>query len=106
MLVLLFSILLCMVVFVNISTAFAPERAATSFRSPDNESRELSKIVGVLEGLAGEDRLPEKVIQKLRNMKNKDLSTVSSLCDRISEAGDTARADVSYMLIMAMIFVS
>jgi len=112
-LALLLSILLFAFVLESISMAFVPGHAVTrpvrlhqEQRSPENESRELNKIVWVLEGLAGNGQLPEKVIQKLRNMKKKDLGTVSSLCDRISESGDTARADVAYMLIMAMIFVS
>jgi hypothetical protein len=113
LLVLLFSILLFVVVLESISTAFAPGQAARGPvgihrepLSPAIESRELNKIVGVLEGLAGNDRLPEKVIRKLRNMKSRDLGTISSLCDRISRAGDTASPDVAFMLITAMIFVS
>lgn len=106
-------VLLFVVVFESISTIFASGHAGVRPTSPhqeqfspENESRELNKIVGVLEGLSGNEPLPEEVIRKLKNMKSKDLGTVSALCDRITEAGDSARADVAFMLIMATIFLS
>jgi hypothetical protein len=111
--VLLSSILLCLVVFEGSSMASLPGGVNTIpvrlYHEPQSRisnSRDLSKIIEILESKARNHQLSKKAIQKLTDMKDDDIRLVSSLCDRISDAGDAAGADLAFILVTALIVIS
>lgn len=111
--VLLLSIMFSFVVFERSSTASLPGganglpvRLYHETQSRISNSRDLSKIIKILESKARNHQLPEKAIRKLVEMNDDDLRLVSSLCDRISGAGDAAGADLALILVTALIVVS
>jgi|SRR3990172_7337296 len=111
--VLLLSIVLCFIVFEGSSRAslpggvnVTPVRLDHERQSRMSDGRDLGKIIKILESRARNHQLPEKAIEKLADMKDDDIRLVSSLCDRISDAGDAAGADLAFILVTALIVIS
>ncbi len=111
--ILLSSIVLCFVILEGSSRASLPARVNTMSvrlylerQSRMSSDRDLIKIIKILESRASNHQLSEKAIQKLADMKDDDIRLVSSLCDRIAEAGDAAGADLAFILVTALIVIS
>ncbi len=74
--------------------------------SQKSRDRDLKRIIGVLECRIQDHRLAEKAKNKLAAMNNDEVRLVLSLCDRITETGNTAGADFALLLVTAMIVLS
>ncbi len=73
---------------------------------PSSKERDLSRIVSVLESRVGNRQLPAKVRNKLAAMDDKEIRLLASLCDRVSQSGETAGSDLALMLAAALIVLS
>jgi hypothetical protein len=111
--VLLPAIVLCIVVFEGSSAASVvtrsdgmPARLQDRELSQEMRGRELNKIIGALESRIKNHHLPEKAKKKLAAMNDQEFRLVKSLCDRMSETGDTAGADFVLLLVTAVIVLS
>ena len=111
--VLLLTTVFCFVVFEGSSKAslpggvnIIPVSLHHERQSRMGNDRDLNKIIKILESRVRNHHLPGKAIQKLVDMKDDDIRLVSSLCDRISDAGDAAGADLAFVLATALIVIS
>jgi hypothetical protein len=109
----LFIILLNMVVFEGFGRAALPAdgNPKTIFlhgvrMSQTNRDSDLNKIIKVLESRIKNHHLPNRAKNKLAAMNDEDIRIVKSLCDRLSETGDTASADFALLLVTAVIVLS
>jgi len=109
----LIAILLCVVVFEELSMASLPGGAdprplrAQGIRiSPVKRDRDLNKIIWILESRIKNHHLPEKAKNKLAAMDDEEIQLLKSLCDRLSETAHTAGADVALLLATALIVLS
>jgi len=64
------------------------------------------KIIAVLEKKGGGKKLSERVRDKIFALDEAQIRLITSLCDRISDDGRTAGADITYFLITALIVLS
>lgn len=98
-----------------LSQAFAVPRGYP--RSPvllaaDNElktweSRTVNaKIMSVLEDRIEDPEVLAKTREKLHTLSDEEIRLVSSLCDRIATGERTARADIVFSLVTALIVLS
>ncbi len=94
--------------FASLPQGAAPmsSRVRETRLSHERDDRDLSGIIAVLESRIKNHRLPERVKNKLAAMNDEELRTVTLLCDRMSETGDTAGADLAFFLLTAMIVMS
>ena len=109
----LLTILLCVGVFEELSMASLPGGAdprplrVHNVRIPPvKRDRDLNKIIGTLESRIKNHHLPEKAKSKLAAMNDEEIRLLKSLCDRLSETADTARADFALLLATALIVLS
>lgn len=109
----LFAILLCVATLEGSSWASLPgDRDAQPSllqnirMSRVNRDRDLNKIIKVLESRIKDHHLPKKARNKLAAMNDEKIRIVKSLCDRMSEIGDTASADFALLLVTAVIVLS
>jgi len=107
------TILLCVVVFEELSMASLPGGAdprplrVQNVRIPPvKRDRDLNKIIGTLESRIKNHHLPEKAKNKLAVMNDEEIRLLKSLCDRMSETADTAGADFALLLATALIVLS
>jgi len=113
LLVPLIAILLCVVVFEELSMASLPGGADSKpLRVEDlqissvKRDRDLNKIIGTLESRIKNHHLPKKAKNKLATMNDEEIRLLTSLCDRLSETTDTAGADFALLLATALIVLS
>lgn len=66
----------------------------------------MGGVIGILESRIKNHRLPEKAKNKLAAMSDEEIRLVTSLCDRMAGAGDTAGADLALMLVTALIVLT
>ncbi|HXY53309.1 MAG TPA: hypothetical protein VEM40_01410 [Nitrospirota bacterium] len=104
---------MCVVVFEGLSRASLPgggEQKPSLLEdtrlSPAHKDYDVNKIINVLESRIKNHNLPEKAKNKLAAMKDEDVQILKSLCDRMSETGDTAIADFALLLAAAVIVIS
>jgi hypothetical protein len=107
------AILLCVVVFEDVSLASLTGGADPKSLcpqdmriSPAKRDRALNKIEGILESRIKNHYLPEKAKNKLAAMNDEEIRLLTSLCDRLSETDDTAGADFALLLATALIILS
>lgn len=107
------AILMCVVVFEELSIASLPGGAdSRSLRfqnvriPPVKRDRDLNKIIWTLESRIKNHHLPEKAKNKLAAMNDEEIRLLKSLCDRLSETADTAGADFALLLATALIVLS
>jgi hypothetical protein len=107
------AILLCVVVFEELSMASLPGSAdprplrVQNVRIPPaKRDRDLNKIIGTLESRIKNHHLPEKAKNKLAAMNDEEIRLLKSLCDRLAETADTAGADFALLLATALIVLS
>jgi hypothetical protein len=109
----LLAILLCVVVFEELSVASLPGGAdprplrVQNVRIPPvKRDHDLNKIIGILESRIKNHHLPEKAKSKLAAMNDEEIRLLKSLCDRLSQTADTAGADFALLLATALIVLS
>lgn len=109
----LLAILLCVVVFEELSVASLPGgadpkplRVQNVRIPPAKRDRDLNKIIGILESRIKNHHLPEKAKSKLTAMNDEEIRLLKSLCDRLSQTTDTAGADFALLLATALIVLS
>ena len=67
---------------------------------------ETSKIMSLLKERIEDPAILAKTRDKLRTLSDEEIRLVSSLCDRISTGERTARADIVFSLVTALIVLS
>ena len=67
---------------------------------------EMLKILPVLEGKIENRKLLEKSKEKLFAMNSRELHLVASLCEKISDEGQTVSSDIAFLLVTALIVLS
>ncbi len=109
----LLAILLCVVVFEELSVASLPGGAdpkplrVQNVRIPlAKRDHDLNKIIGILKSRIKNHHLPEKANSKLAAMNDEEIRLLKSLCDRLSQTTDTAGADFALLLATALIVLS
>jgi hypothetical protein len=76
-----------------------------SYEEPARKD-ETSRILPVLEERIGDPDILAKTKDKLFTLDDEEIRLISSLCDRISTGEGTARADVAFSLVTALIVLS
>ena len=71
-----------------------------------SKERDLNMIVSVLESRVRNHQLPEKIRNKLAAMSDEEIRLLTSLCNRVSQAGEKAGSDLALMLAAALIVLS
>ena len=71
-----------------------------------NRAGDRRKILAVLEKKMGEEKISEKVRDKLFTLNEAPMRLLISLCDRIADDGRTTRGDIAYLLITVMVVLS
>jgi len=64
------------------------------------------KILEVLEKKMGGKKMSEKAREKLFTLTQGQTRLIISLCERISDGGRSAGADIAYLLVIALILLS
>lgn len=67
---------------------------------------EMLKILPVLEDKIGDRNLLEKSKEKIFAMNSRELHLVASLCEKISDEGQTVSSDIAFLLVSALIVLS
>jgi hypothetical protein len=67
---------------------------------------EIPKILAVLESKVENHELLETAKKKLQTFDHNQTQLLSSLCDRITDDGQTAGSDVAFLLMMILIVLS
>ena len=67
---------------------------------------EMLKILPVLEGKIENRKLLERSKEKLFAMNSRELHLVASLCEKISDEGQTVSSDIAFLLVTALIVLS
>lgn len=71
-----------------------------------NRRADLGTILSVLEWKMGSDPLPGKVREKLSTLSDGQIRLIASLSERMAVGGQTASADVAFLLVAALIVLS
>jgi len=71
-----------------------------------NRQANIFKILVVLENKVDGHTLPEKAREKIFTLGDAQIRLIASLCDRIVGAGDTAGANIAFLLVTALIIFS
>ena len=79
------------------------ENRYSHVRSKMEISRTLSFLKSRLEN---QPTLLEKITKKLSNLNEEQAHLIVSLCDRVTEAGETAGADAAFLLMTVLLIVS
>jgi hypothetical protein len=86
--------------------------AGVAARSPGlshdaiHQRADLLKIVSVLEKRMGDQKLPDKVRDKLSSLGDAQIRLIASLSDVISHDEHAQGADIAFLLIAALIVLS
>ena len=67
---------------------------------------EMLKILPVLEDKIENRKLLEKSKEKIFAMNSRELHLVASLCEKISDEGQTVSSDIAFLLVTALIVLS
>ncbi|MFA5072909.1 MAG: hypothetical protein WC539_03295 [Nitrospirota bacterium] len=113
-----FFLIACLVVlnlslFKNMSIASEParsqkitERLQLEKSGEEKRQRAILSVIQVLQSKIENDELRSKAIQKFSAMNDADCRLVSSLCERISQEGDSVGAQFALLLVTALIITS
>jgi hypothetical protein len=85
-----------------VSGAIGPVNAVTSPVPPDR-GEEISMILKVLENKMGNQKIPQKALDKLLRLSDEQISLIASLSERIADNTRTVGADVAFLLITALL---
>ena len=82
------------------------ERQKETNFAQEYHEEDLYRILAVLEGKMGRKKLSPKAREKLFTLSGDQTRLVTSLCDRISDDGRSAGANIAYLLAIALILLS
>ncbi len=84
--------------------------AIQRFENPYHNGRsrmEISRLLSFLKDrLGNQPVLLEKITKKLSNLNEEQTRLIASLCDRVTEAGETAGADAAFFIMTVLLIVS
>lgn len=83
---------------------FEPQKKAIFPKTYQTE--DPYKILEVLEKKMGGEKMSQKARDKLFTLSGDQTRLILSLCERISDDGRSAGADIAYLLIIALILLS
>jgi hypothetical protein len=66
----------------------------------------MLKILPVLEDKIENKKLLKKSKEKIFAMNSRELHLVASLCEKISDEGQTVSSDIAFLLVTALIVLS
>jgi len=84
--------------------SFEPQKKAVSPQKYQTE--DPNKILEILERKMGGGKMSQKARNKLFTLSGDQTRLILSLCERISDDGPSAGADIAYLLIIALILLS
>ncbi len=89
-------------------SGLAAQRADAALKTWESRTvkAETSKIISVLEDRIEDPEVLAKTRDKLLTLSDEEIRLVSSLCDRISTGERTARAEIVFSLVTALIVLS
>ena len=67
---------------------------------------ELRKVLSVFEHRTKNEKVREKMRDKLSAMSDRQLRLAASLCERIAHDDDSARSDIAFSIVTALIVLS
>jgi hypothetical protein len=67
---------------------------------------ELRKVLSVVEHRTKNEKVREKMRDKLSAMSDRQLRLTASLCERIARDDDSARSDIAFSIVTALIVLS
>jgi hypothetical protein len=70
---------------------------------PPGRGEEISMILKVLENKMGNQKIPQKALDKLLSLSDEQLGLIASLSERIADNTRTVGADVAFLLITAIL---
>ncbi len=97
--------LLLIFFFAGPSTVFGaigPMNAA-NFPVPPGRGEEISMILKVLEHKMGNQKIPQKALNKLLSLNEEQIGLIASLSQRIADNTQTVGADVAFLMITAIL---
>jgi hypothetical protein len=92
------------------SLAFGPSGHAASLppgaEQAVNHRAELRKVLSVVEHRTKNEKVREKMRDKLSAMSDRQLRLAASLCERIARDDDSARSNIAFSIVTALIVLS
>ena len=103
-------LLVFLIVLAGESPASGPSGHAASL-SPRAEQAvyhraELRKVLSVVEHRTKDEKVRGKMRDKLSAMSDRQLRLAASLCERIARDDDSARSDIAFSIVAALIVLS
>jgi hypothetical protein len=91
--------------FTGPSTVFGAIDSVNVAKSPAPPGRgeEISMILKVLESKMGNQKIPQKALDKLVSLSDEQIGLITSLSERIADNSQTVGADVAFLLITAIL---
>jgi hypothetical protein len=97
--------LLLISIFAGPSTIFGAigSMNTTNFSVSPGRGEEISLILKVLEHKMGNQKIPQKALDKLLNLNDGQIALIASLSQRIADNTQTVGADVAFLMITAIL---
>jgi len=91
--------------FTGLSTVFGAIDSLNVAKSPAPPGRgeEISMILRVLENKMSNQKIPQKVLDKLLSLSDEQIGLIAALSERIADNTRTVGADVAFLLITALL---
>ena len=70
---------------------------------PTSRGEEISMILKVLENKMGNQKIPQKALDKLLSLSDEQIGLIASLSERIADNTRSVGADVAFLLITALL---
>lgn len=67
---------------------------------------DIKKILPVLQEKIHDGKILEKSKEKIYSMDSGEVKLVATLCEKISDGGDTISSDIAFLLVTALIVLS
>lgn len=83
--------------------------AASFLPKPDQaigHRGDLQKVLSVVEHRTKDGKVMEKMREKLSTLGDRELHLAASLCERIARDDDSARSDIAFSIVTALIVLS
>lgn len=109
------TIWMCALLLLSLSPAGASPAAgrygtaAPTLPRPDQafgHRADLRQVLSVVEHRTKDGKVLERMRDKLSTLGDRELRLAASLCERISRNDDTARADIAFSIVTALIVLS
>jgi hypothetical protein len=71
--------------------------------APSGRGEEISMILKVLEKKMGNQKIPQKALDKLFSLSDEQIGLIATLSERIEDNTRTVGADVAFLLITALL---